>query len=95
MPELDDHIRRIKDKMQQLLKKHQFLQKEVERQNRLISELKQAKEKDILLIETLSEQLSLLKAAAGQLDEPSKKELEKNINLYIREIDKCISFLSE
>ena len=95
MPELDDHIKRIKDKMQQLLKKHQFLQKDVERQNRLISELKQAKEKDIMQIEALSEQLNLLKAAAGQLDETSKKGLEKNINLYIREIDKCINFLSE
>jgi len=95
MSELEKNIKRINDKLQLLLKKHQSLQKDNERQTILIEELKQAKEKANQQIVTLQEQVSVLKAVAGQMNEVDKKEFEKNINQYIREIDKCIGILSE
>ncbi|HMI78814.1 MAG TPA: hypothetical protein VK484_08470 [Ferruginibacter sp.] len=95
MSELEKNIKRINDKLQLLLKKHQSLQKDNERQTILIEELKQAKEKANGQIVTLQEQVSVLKAVAGQMNEADKKEFEKNINQYIREIDKCIGILSE
>lgn len=58
----------------------------------------QAREKasaDEQKIEELNQQVLILKSAALQLNDSDKKELEKRINRYIREVDKCINFLSE
>jgi len=95
MSDLEQHIKRINDKLQQLLKNYQQLQKDNERQGRLIDTLQQAKEKDMQQITELQEKVSILKAASGQMNDADKKEFEKNINRYIREIDKCIGMLSE
>lgn len=95
MSDLEQHIKRINDKLQQLLKNYLQLQKENGRQSELIKQLKETKEKDSQQITTLQEKISILKAAAGKMNEADKKEFEKNINQYIREIDKCIGLLSE
>jgi uncharacterized coiled-coil DUF342 family protein len=95
MSDLEQNIKRINDKLQQLLKNYQQLQKENSRQSELIKQLKEAKEKDNQHITTLQEKISILKAAAGKMNEADKKVFEKNISQYIREIDKCIGILSE
>ena len=95
MPVLDNHIKRINDKLQHLLKGYRLLQKDNERQTKLIAALQEAKENDAQQITVLLEQVNILKAAAGQLNEVDKKPFEKNISQYIREIDKCIGLLSE
>ncbi len=95
MGDLDQHIKRINSKLQQLLKNYQQLQKDNQRQTVLIEELKKTKETNTTQIATLKEQLGILKAATGKMNETDKKEFEKNINRYIRDIDKCISILSE
>ena len=95
MPVLEENIKRINNKLQQLLKSYRLLQKDNERQNILIVELQGSKEKDARHIVALQEQVNILKAAAGQMTETDKKAFEKNISQYIREIDKCIGLLSE
>ena len=95
MSDLENHIKRINTKFQQLLKNYQLLQKENNRQSELIKQLKEAKEKDNQQIITLHEKISILKAATSKMNEADKKAFEKNISQYIREIDKCIGILSE
>ena len=95
MSDLEKNIKRINDKLKQLLKNYQLLQKDNQKQSILTAELKQAKEKDNQLISTLQEKITILKAAAGKMNEADKKAFEKNISQYIREIDKCIGILSE
>lgn len=95
MSELEQHIKRINHKLQQLLKDYQVLQKQNQQQSDLIKQMQAAKEKDAEQIATLQEKISILKAAAGKMNEADKKAFEKNINQYIREIDKCIGLLSE
>ena len=95
MSDLEQHIKRINDKLQQLLKNYQLLQKENKKQSDLVKELQLAKEKDNQHITILQEKISILKAATGKMNEADKKVFEKNINQYIREIDKCIGILSE
>jgi SMC interacting uncharacterized protein involved in chromosome segregation len=95
MSDLEQHIKRINDKLQLLLKNYSLLQKDNKKQSDLITELKQSKEKDDQQITTLQEKISILKAATGKMNETDKKEFEININQYIREIDKCIGLLSE
>jgi type I site-specific restriction endonuclease len=92
---LSENIKRINDKLQQLLKNYQHLQKEYKRQGELITALQETKEKDNQQITALQEKLIILKAATGKMNEADKKAFEKNISQYIREIDKCIGILSE
>ena len=95
MSDLEQNIKRINDKLQQLLKNYQQLQKENSKQSELIKQLKEAKEKDNQQITALQEKISILKAATSKMNEADKKEFEKTISHYIREIDKCIGILSE
>jgi Ni,Fe-hydrogenase maturation factor len=91
----EQHINRINQKLQQLLKNYQQLQKDNEHQRELIASLKQEKNITNENINTLQQQVHILKASVGNMSEEEKKAFEKNINQYIKEIDKCITFLSE
>ncbi len=95
MLELETNIKRINDKLFKLLKHYQQLQKDNERQSKIIKELQEVKEKHTQTIADLQEQAGILKASAGQMNEIEKKAFEKHINQYIKEIDKCIGILSE
>ncbi len=95
MSELDSHIKQVHEKLQQLIKKYEAVQKE---NKRLIKELNDHKEKRtayLLQIDTLQEQVGILKAAAPNMPKEDKKEFEKLINQYIKGIDRCIVLLSE
>ena len=77
------------------MKNYQLLQKENKRQSDLIITIQEAREKDRQQISIMEEKITILKAAAGKMNEADKKAFEKNISQYIREIDKCIGLLSE
>jgi ElaB/YqjD/DUF883 family membrane-anchored ribosome-binding protein len=95
MSDLEQNIKRINEKLQQLLKNYQLLQKENSRQAAIIKTLQEAKQKDDEIINELRQRVMVLKAATGKMTEADKKAFEKNISKYIREIDKCIGILSE
>ena len=95
MSELESNIKRINDKLQKLLRNYLQLQKDNERQSKLIKELQETKEKHIKTIAELQEQMGILKASTGKMNESDKKAFEKHISQYIKEIDKCIGLLSE
>lgn len=87
--------KRINDKLQRVLQQYQVLQKD---NDRLQKELKELKAKDALQarkVEELEIKIAALKTATGQLDEADKKELDKRLHQYIREIDRCIAMLSQ
>jgi len=95
MAELEANIKRVNNKLQQLLKQFQFLQKENERKNREIAALNEANQNKSKRVEELQQQVMILKSAAGEMNPADKKEFEKHINQYLKEIDKCIGLLSE
>lgn len=95
MTTTNEQIERIKAKIQAVLKKQQLLEKEneklkaeLDRRTGIEHELKDK-------VVQMEEQVSLLKASSGKLDEASKKAFEKQLNHYIREIDRCIAMLSQ
>jgi chromosome segregation ATPase len=95
MPDLDIHIKRIQEKLERLLKQYNELQRE---NNHLRKELEKSSGQAALqqqTIDTLKQQAEVLKISAGNWDENDKKEFEKRINHYIKEIDKCIALLSD
>ncbi len=95
MSDFSQQLKRVNDKLQQILKLNQLLLKENER---LSVELQQATEsyaRQQAKAEELEQKIAVLRHAAGQMDESEKKELEKRLNSYIREIDRCITMLGE
>ena len=95
MSVLEENIKRINSKLQQLLRQHQMLQKENEQLKAAMEGLKNDHEKGLARIGELEQQAAILKSAAGKMNEEDRKMYEKQINHYIKEIDKCIGLLSE
>ncbi|MBZ5858184.1 hypothetical protein [Flavihumibacter profundi] len=95
MEEMLQHIRRIQEKLQSLQKQYQQLARE---NDRLTQDLKSNQEKDRLQqhrIVELEKQLELSKAIRSDMTENDRQALDKRINQYLREIDKCIALLNE
>ena len=94
MSNTEQHLKRIQDKLQQLLKQHTAIQKE---NNRLKEELEKSKQQagqHNKNIDELKQKVNVLKLNAGEMSEVDKKEFEKRINSYLKEIDRCIALLS-
>ncbi|MDP9229348.1 MAG: hypothetical protein M3O67_01590 [Bacteroidota bacterium] len=95
MSELEIHLKRIQDKLQHLMKQHTALQKE---NHRLAEELKKTKSElphHQQSINDLKQQVEILKISSGNWNEQDKKDFEKRINVYLKEIDRCIALLSQ
>lgn len=91
----EQHLKQIQDKLQKLIRNYSAMQKE---NSRLKEELGMAKQKADLYqknIEVLKQQVDVLKIGAVKMSETDKKEFEKRINSYVKEIDQCIALLSE
>jgi predicted nuclease with TOPRIM domain len=92
---IDQQFTIINEKLQQLLKQYSRLQKENERLRYEVSDLKNKESLVAQKMEEMQEQITILKVASGELSEKDKKDFERKINQYIREVDKCITFLSQ
>lgn len=94
MSHLNEHISRVSEKLQLLLKQYHALQKENER---LKQELEQERNSGNEMKEKaawLQQQVEIAKVYSGEAEQETKNELEKRINTYIKEIDQCIALLS-
>lgn len=91
----EQHLKRIQDKLQLLLKKHLALQKE----NQALKEEINTQQRQVIQyqenMETLKQQVDILKLGSGTMTEEDKKQFEKRINTYLKEIDRCIAMLGE
>lgn len=90
-----DQLYRITEKLQELVKRYDHLIRE---NRRLKSELLPAKQREMNFMEqiaSLEQKVMVLKSGAGRLDENEKKELDKKLHVYLKEIDKCITMLSD
>lgn len=95
MNSAEQQLKRIQDKLQQLLKEFALLRKE---NSRLKSDLEAALQKIAAReknTDELKQQVSILKVSTGTMNETDKKEFEKRINGYLKEIDRCIALLGE
>ena len=95
MSQTEQHLKRIQDKLQQLLKQHTVLQKE---NSLLKEELEKNKDQSLQHQQSvihLKQQVDVLKLNAGEMNETDKKNIEKRINSYLKEIDRCIALLGE
>lgn len=92
---VDQQFTLVNEKLQLLLRQHHRLQKENAELKAQLHQCHQQDQQRLQQIEALEQQVMILKHAAGEMSERDKKEFEKKINQFIREIDKCIAYLSQ
>ncbi len=95
MNPLDQQIASITEKLHQLLRQQLRLKRENERLQQELDACRNAEKTQVELVTQLEQRIAILKFAAGDLPEKEKKEFERMINSYIREIDKVIAYLSQ
>jgi len=93
--QLHQQVKRISDKLQLLLKQHQQLQKQYAILQDEHRQLKEEVNNKNIVLDDLQQKVAVLKTATNNLTEADKKELEKRLNHYIKEIDRCINLLGE
>jgi uncharacterized membrane protein len=93
--EAELRVRRIQEKLQQLLRQRDLLLKE---NGKLKEELRGSREvlaDRTTKLEQLQQQVEILKVTKAAMSEGEKRSLEKRLGQYIREIDRCIAMLGE
>ena len=91
---MEEQLKRIQEKLQLLLKQQASLVKE---NNDLKTEVKKLKTEagaHQAQIRELLQKVEILKISSGNWNDTDKKQFEKRIHSYIKEIDRCISLLS-
>jgi chromosome segregation ATPase len=90
-----EHIKKIEDKLLLLVDRYNVLQRENEKLKKSLQDL--TTEADFLKEKNdqMSLQLNMLKVAETDDSKEAKLALEKKINEYIKEIDKCIAQLGD
>lgn len=94
MKVLEEHLNIIQDKLQLLLKQHSVILKENQRLKEELAKQQEQGLEQVKSMDKLKQQVDILKLSTGKMNEKDKKEFEKRMNLYIRNIDRCIALLS-
>lgn len=94
MLDLDLHIKNIQEKLQQLLRNQQVLVKENQRMMKELEKSKQLLAEKEATVAALRQQLDALKLSTTAHSPEEKVLLEKRINGYLKEIDKCLALLN-
>lgn len=90
---MEPGFKRVYDKVRLLLKRYDQVKQENKKFRELLDNARDNESKFIEKIDHLQQQVLILKSATTQLSEEDKKQLEKRLNLYLKEIDKCINML--
>ncbi len=93
MSQLNEHISRVNEKLQLLLRQYHSLLKENNRLKQDIEQIKLSEQNIKEKAAWLQQQVEIAKMSSGQAGQEVKSELEKRINTYIKEIDQCIALL--
>ncbi|HAL94563.1 MAG TPA: hypothetical protein DCP55_00975 [Chitinophagaceae bacterium] len=95
MNTLQQDLQRLEEKLQQLIQLQQNLHTENEKLQAALRKAEAEKTEWQQKAEGAEQQLNALKLNQENLNEADRKEMEKKINQYIREIDRCITQLGE
>ena len=94
MVDLDLQIKSIQYKLQQLLKQQSVLQRENQRLKKELDKTTGLLEEKQSLMQSLQQQMDVVKLGSGNLNEAEKNALGKRIDIYLKEIDKCLALLN-
>lgn len=93
MEKINEQLQRVEEKVQRVLKEYAIAQKEIMRLQKENGKLKEQLQSKTELASQLQQKMDTVKMHGGSMDDKSKKELEKRINTYLKDIDKCLALL--
>jgi hypothetical protein len=95
MTQSELHLKKVHEKVLLLVKQYQVLQKENERLRDDLKKMNLRCESISQEADKYRQQTEVQRLAGRGMEEADKKMLEKRLNKYVREIDKCIALLQE
>lgn len=95
MNELQEHIASIESKLNLLLAKLKSVKKENEKLRKELEERSNEVEQNKVKLQQMTLKLEFNNAQDAVASKDSKASLEKKINEYIKEIDRCIALLGD
>ncbi len=93
-PEIDVQLKNLQAKLQQLLKQYQLLQKENEQLKKQLELNKNYAANNHELNQSLQQKMVVNGLVHQQNNSADKVALEKKIDKYLQEIDKCLLLLN-
>ena len=95
MTEPEIHLKRVHEKVMRLMRQYVLLQKENEHLKEDLKKIQVFSEGVSADANKFRQQAEVLQLSGKDLEEQDKKILEKRLNQYVREIDKCIALLQD
>ena len=90
---MQEQIQRIENKVQQLLKEYNIAQKEIQRLQKENEHLSKQLQSQTEQANQFHQRVDAQIFSQSKMDDKSKKDLEKRINTYLKDIDKCLALL--
>ena len=91
---LSNQIQQLLNKVQLLLKQYAHSQREVQRLAKENEALKNRLQLKSEQVTQLQQKIEALGFTSVNLNDNAKKDLEKRINIYLKEIDNCLALLN-
>ena len=92
---LETQLKTLNTKLQSLLKRHQLLLKENDVLKKEVEALRIENNEEKKSAQTLQQQVDILRMNNGLMNDDEKRILEKKIDGYLNDIEKCITLLNE
>jgi chromosome segregation ATPase len=93
MTDINANISHLQEKLQLLIKEFKQLQKENNRLLKDIAVAKAEKEVKINQLNQLEQKVAAVQLTSGNWNDAEKAGLQKKIDTYLKEIDKCLALL--
>jgi len=93
MIDLNTNMDLLQEKLQLLIREYRQLQKENTRLQKDIAVLQSEQQKKADQLEQLEQKVAAVQLTGGSRDEAEKARLQKKIDTYLKEIDKCLALL--
>ncbi|MEO6638925.1 MAG: hypothetical protein ABIN25_11645 [Ginsengibacter sp.] len=91
----EEKLKILNDKLQLLVKKYGILKKENNSLTAALNESQLRENASQENIARLEMETSILKASAGKMDDKERVSFEKQINHYIKDLEKCMTLLNK
>ncbi len=90
----EQQLQRIQQKLQQLLQQHQHVQKENQRLQKDNDKLLAQVALQEAQIQQIQQRSDVNQLQGSNLNPTAKAALEKRINMYLKDIDRCLALLN-
>lgn len=90
---LNQHITDLQEKLQTLLKAYRQLELENQRLEKELIDIRQLQISNAHALSALEQKLAVASITSDDWDPQEKLKLQKQIDSYLKEIDKCLALL--